>query len=245
MKTKSKIALLLAGAAMSATAVASAYAQNNGQNPPAPRNMQQECQAGQDGAPCGPEQRGMGPRGMGRQAMGERGMGPRDGEFHGKRHGNWDRQMASNEHGHRGPHDGGPRGRGFGAGRGEGPQIMFQRADADNSGSVTLEEFQTLSPLDLASADADSNGMINVDELTDAMLREMVKRRAERVIERFDTDNDGQVSTAEIEAHQQERFASMDIDGSGAIEQDELRLRGGDRDGRGDFRRHHGGRGHN
>lgn len=184
MKTNSKIVLLLAGVAISATAVASANADSNDR-----RGMMRSHDW--------QESRGMAPRG-------------------------------------KGP-----------GGRGEGPQIMFQRADADNSGTVTLEEFTSLSPFDLASADADSNGKVSADELTDAMMREMMKRRAERMIERFDTDNDGEISTAEIESRQKEMFARLDIDGSGAIEQDELRgPRGGDRDGRGErgeFRRHQGG----
>lgn len=218
MKTNSKIVLLVAGVAMSATAAVSAYAQSGAQTPSAPANAQ-DCNM-----PGGCE-------------AGERGMGPRGEGQRGK----WGRQMASNEHGRRGPQGFGQRG-----GRGQAPQMMFQRADADNSGSITLEEFTTMSPLDLAAADADANGSVNVDELTDAMLRQMVQRRAERMIERLDTDGDGEVSTAEIESRQQEMFARLDIDGSGAIEQDELRVRrgGGDRGERGErgeFRRHHGG----
>lgn len=181
MNTKSKIVILLAGVAVSATAAVSAYADNG---PGKYRHHGQQ------------QARGMGPGAM---APG---------------------------------------------GRGEGPRIMFQRADTDNSGTVTLEEFTAQSPFDLASADANSDGNVNVDELTDAMLREMLKRRAERVIERFDTDNDGQISTAEIESHQQEMFARFDIDGSGAIEEDEMRSRRGRGEGRGDrgeYRRHHGG----
>jgi Ca2+-binding EF-hand superfamily protein len=80
------------------------------------------------------------------------------------------------------------------------------------------------------------------------MERDMLKRRAERMIQRFDTDNDGQVSQAEIDNHRQRMFARLDIDGSGAIEKDELPQPRGDRrggegrgEGRGDgygFHRH-------
>jgi len=165
MKTRSKIALLAAGAALSVTAVASAYADD-------------------------------GPRGKMRH----------DGD--GYRHG----QMMRD-----GMRPGG-----------DGPGLMFQRADKDNSGTVTLEEFAAMSPLSFTDVDADGDGNINADELAAQMEREMLKRRAERMIERFDTDNDGQVSQAELDSRRQEMFARMDIDGSGAIEQDEMRPMRGD-----------------
>lgn len=111
---------------------------------------------------------------------------------------------------------------------------MFQRADKDNSGTVTFEEFTEASPMALASADANGDGKINAEELTDSMMRKMVQRRAERMIERLDADNDGQVSLAEVESSQKRMFERLDVDGSGAIEQDELsqgRQMRGERDG--------------
>lgn len=118
--------------------------------------------------------------------------------------------------------------------RGEGPRFgqMFQRADKDNSGTVTFEEFTAASPTVLASADADGDGNISAEELADSMMRQMLKRRAERMIERFDSDNDGQISLAEVEHRQKRMFDRIDIDDSGVIEQDELQ-QGGRRGGGG------------
>ncbi|GAB4360912.1 MAG: hypothetical protein Kow0026_23590 [Oricola sp.] len=173
MKTKSKIALVAAGAALSVAAVATAYADN-------------------------------GQRGMMRHHGDE---GPRYG-----------RQMQD----------------GMGP-RGDGPGLMFQRADKDNSGTVTLEEFAAMSPLSFTDADTNGDGKVNVDELAAQMERDMLRRRAERMIQRFDTDNDGQVSQAEIDSRRQKMFARLDIDGSGAIEQDEMRaMHGMGHGGRGD-----------
>lgn len=168
MNKKSKITVLLAGIAVSATAVATAYADN-----------------------------------------GPRGMMMRDGE---------------------GPHYGRNMPDGMGPGR-MGADRMFQRADKDNSGAVTLEEFAAMSPFDFGAADADGNGNLTADEIAAQMERDMLKRRAERMIRRFDTDNDGQVSQAEIDNHRQRMFARLDIDGSGAIEKDELPQPRGDRRG--------------
>jgi len=242
MKTNSKIVLLVAGVALSATALSTAYAQNAGGNQPAPRNNQDcQVQQGANGnAPCAPGGQGMAPQGMGQQgmgqqsmgqqAMGSQGMGPRDGDFRGKGHGKWGRQMASNENGRRGHGMDNRGGRGFGGEGRQGPnfEIMFQKADKDNSGTVTLEEFAATSPFTFTDADADGDGNITAVELADQMQRQMLLRRAERMIQRFDTDNDGQVSTAEIESQRKEMFSRLDIDESGAIEQDEMNLRGGD-----------------
>ena len=243
MKAKSKIALLLAGAAMSATA-AVAYAQNGGGNQqPAPG--MQNCEQGTPGqGPCG---EGMGPQGMGEPGMGPQAMGERE---MGERRGKWGRHMASNEQGRRGSGMMGQRGHGSGGKRGQGPnfELMFQKADKDNSGTVTLEEFAAAMPMQFADADADGDGSITAQELADQMQRQMLLRRAEMMIKRFDTDNDGKVSTAEIDKVRQDRFARLDVDDSGAIEKDEMQLRrGGDRDGRGGHGQFHhkGGYGRN
>ena len=155
MKTNSKIVLLLAGVAVSATATVSAYADD-----------------------------------------GQRGM---------RRHG------------------------------GEGPRFeeMFKRADADNNGTITFEEFAAAGTERFTGADADGDGNITVDEIVGQMEREQHQRRAERMIERFDANDDGQVSLAEIEDHQRKMFALADRDTSGSIEADELPKHRVDRDGRG------------
>ena len=127
---------------------------------------------------------------------------------------------------------------GHGMRRGEGPRMerMFERADANDDGVVSFEEFAARGTERFTDADADGNGEITADEIAAALEREQHRRRAERMIERFDMDGDGVVSLAEIEDRQQKMFALADRDNSGSIEEEELprfhRMRGGDRHGR-------------
>ena len=108
--------------------------------------------------------------------------------------------------------------------RGEGPRMerMFERADANEDGVISFEEFSSRGAERFTSADADGNGEITVEELTAAIERNQHRRRAERMIERFDMDGDGVVTVAEIEDRQQKMFALADRDNSGSIEESEL-----------------------
>ncbi|TCD14142.1 EF-hand domain-containing protein [Oricola cellulosilytica] len=125
---------------------------------------------------------------------------------------------------------------GMNRGGGHGMESMFERADTDNDGTVTADEFIAAGSERFAAADADNDGNITAEEMADAMLRERLQRRAGRMIERFDSNEDGSVSLAEIEDRQRKMFALADRDNSGAIEEDELRKHGVGRGG------HHRGR---
>lgn len=119
--------------------------------------------------------------------------------------------------------------RGFG-------MMQFDRADADSSGDVTLEEFTAAVDGRLGEVDADSDGTMTVEEVAAAIERMRNQRRAERIINRLDADNDGVLTTAEFDAAQERVFARWDRNNDGKVEEDELprRMRGehrGDRRG--------------
>jgi Ca2+-binding EF-hand superfamily protein len=54
------------------------------------------------------------------------------------------------------------------------------------------------------------------------MQRQRELRRAQRMVERFDADGDGELSLAEIETHQRKVFALMDRNDDGMVAKDEL-----------------------
>jgi Ca2+-binding EF-hand superfamily protein len=79
-------------------------------------------------------------------------------------------------------------------------------------------------------ADADNDGKLSVEEIALELERMRYRRMAQRMIERFDTDGDGALTTAEVESHQKKMFALMDRNDDGKVEQGEMRRR--------DMRRH-------
>ena len=140
---------------------------------------------------------------------------------------NGPRGMRGDNNGPRGQTCGdqdGPRGmRGDNNGpRGQMRNAAFSRADADNDGSVTFEEFQALMGGKLASADANGDGVVTPAELVDQLQKRREERAAE-ILKRFDTNNDGTVTVAEIEAAAKDRFAALDGNGDGALQKGEMR----------------------
>lgn len=114
--------------------------------------------------------------------------------------------------------------------RGEGMRgehmMRFERADEDNSGDVTFEEFAAVFGSRLDGVDANDDGKMTVDEIADKLERMRYERMARRLVRRFDTDGDGALTPAEVESRQKKLFAFLDRDENGAIEKDELPRRG-------------------
>jgi Ca2+-binding EF-hand superfamily protein len=105
-------------------------------------------------------------------------------------------------------------------------QMNFDRADADSSGDVTFEEFAAAMQSRMGAADVDKDGKMTVEEIADEIVRMRAVRQAERMIKRFDTDGDGALTTAEIEARQKKMFALLDRNDDGKLVQDEMPRRG-------------------
>lgn len=112
-----------------------------------------------------------------------------------------------------------------------GPRMDLQKADADNSGDVTFEEFAAAVKDRLGRADADGDGKVTVEELAAEIERQRTERMARRMIDRFDTDGDGALTAAEVEGRQKKLFALLDRNDDGKVEQKEMRRHGGMRQG--------------
>lgn len=78
--------------------------------------------------------------------------------------------------------------------RGHGP--IFERIDANGDGAVTQEEVRAHAAARFAQADADNDGSLTAQE----MLALRGGQRAERMLERHDTDGNGQLSAEELRA---------------------------------------------
>ncbi|MBO6789660.1 MAG: EF-hand domain-containing protein [Dinoroseobacter sp.] len=126
-----------------------------------------------------------------------------------------------------------------GQGRGgDGPRgggVNFERLDLNGDGSVTVAELEGQGAARFAEIDADGDGMATVEELIkSAELRrsQRLVDRATRLIERADTDGDGMISQAEMEAAQEDRgrrgepgarfFRLFDDNEDGVVTKDEF-----------------------
>lgn len=131
-------------------------------------------------------------------------------------------------------------------GRGAGPMFDFDTLDADKDGKVTQAEIDAPRQARLEALDADGNGQIGAPELSAMYMAGMKARadqRAAAMVERFDSNADGQISAAEFAAgpRPMNMIDRLDTDKDGAVsraEADAAQERMQDR--RGD--RHHGGR---
>jgi hypothetical protein len=109
---------------------------------------------------------------------------------------------------HRGDGDGGwhqsHKGKGHGFHRGGkrhgkmGRMIRLKQRDADNDGTVTLDEFLKPRADKFAKIDANGDGMLDGAELT-ARMRERSGQRQRMMMARLDVDGDGQVTMEEFE----------------------------------------------
>jgi len=106
------------------------------------------------------------------------------------------------------------------------PGRFFSRMDADANGSISSEELGGERLDLLRKADANNDGTLTEDELVTYVMEREFRRQARRMANRLDIDGDGTVTLAEIENHQNKRFALLDRNNDNQLSQDEL-SRGG------------------
>jgi Ca2+-binding EF-hand superfamily protein len=77
-----------------------------------------------------------------------------------------------------------------------------------------------------------SDGKMTVAEIASEIERMRAERRAQRIVDRFDTDGDGMLTAAEIESRQKKMFALMDRNDDGKVVKEEMPQRKNVRRGR-------------
>jgi hypothetical protein len=114
-------------------------------------------------------------------------------------------------------------GAGFGMG---GMMGRLDLADADNNGEITFEEFSKAANDRFTLADVNKDGKVTVEEMAAAIEKMRAERMAARMIKRFDADNDGSVTLAEIQNGQKEVYALLDRNDDGKLVGDEMPRKG-------------------
>lgn len=110
---------------------------------------------------------------------------------------------------------------------GHGPRFNFEELDTNGDGQITAAEMEAHKAERFASQDTDGDGFLSKEELVAAMtqkIEESVAPRADKMLERKDADNDGQISLAELENNERPKsfFERLDKDGDGAISKEEM-----------------------
>lgn len=105
-------------------------------------------------------------------------------------------------------------------------QMRFDKIDANGDGSITLEEITAHRDARFTQADANGDGFLTPDEMRGG-------NRAKRMMERLDTNKDGVLDSAELEAGDAERMSRrvarmlerIDADGDGKVSMEEASAR--------------------
>lgn len=106
---------------------------------------------------------------------------------------------------------------GAASGHGNGPRHSFEELDANSDGQLTKDEMAAHMKARFDGADADGNGILTRAEM-EANGKKKAGKRANRMIERLDTNGDDGVSFAELQAGRGGKmFERVDADGDGAI----------------------------
>lgn len=122
--------------------------------------------------------------------------------------------------GQRMAHKGERGGRGWGRGHRGGEQRaerLFERFDVNKDGVITQAEIEEVRAQDFAAADTDGNGEISLEEFKAAFM-ERSNDRMVRAFQFLDSDGDGTVTQAEVDAVANRMFNRLDRDGNGVVE---------------------------
>ncbi len=110
---------------------------------------------------------------------------------------------------------------------------FFERLDGNGDGTLTADELPEEMRERIMGADADGDGAVSREEMQ--QMRPRGGRRGGTLFERFDADDDGTLTAAELPGEMASRIMEADANGDGRLTREELEQArpGGGRGGRG------------
>jgi EF hand domain-containing protein len=101
-------------------------------------------------------------------------------------------------------------------------QQFFDKIDTNHDGTISRAEYQTWVDGRFAKLDSNGDGVVNADEVaTSPMAAERVERRAQGFVRRYDTTGKGEVSRADFETKEMQRFDRMS-NGADSVTEDQF-----------------------
>ncbi|MGI9401211.1 MAG: EF-hand domain-containing protein [Rhizobiaceae bacterium] len=107
---------------------------------------------------------------------------------------------------------------------------MLKRADTNNDGKITLEELNAVNGERFAKADADGDGIVTKAEIIVAIeemdefprMARFAGTMADRLVYRFDLNDDGKLALEEIQNRTGKHFALLDRNDDGEVVKEEF-----------------------
>jgi hypothetical protein len=101
-------------------------------------------------------------------------------------------------------------------------QQFFDKIDTNHDGTISRAEYQAWIDGRFAKLDTNGDGVVNADEVaTSPMAAERAERRAQGFVRRYDATGSGEVSKADFEAKEMQRFDHMS-NGADSITEDQF-----------------------
>jgi hypothetical protein len=101
-------------------------------------------------------------------------------------------------------------------------QQFFEKIDTNHDGTISRAEYQAWVDSRFAKLDANGDGSVNADEIaTSPAAVERVQKRAEGFVRRYDSTGSGEVTKADFEAKEMQRFDRIG-NGADSISADEF-----------------------
>ena len=101
-------------------------------------------------------------------------------------------------------------------------QQFFDKIDTNHDGTISRAEYQAWIDNRFAKLDSNSDGTVDANEVaTSPMAAERVEKRAQGFVKRYDTTGNGEVSRADFEAKEMQRFDRMS-NGADSVTEDQF-----------------------